>query len=198
MGDPAGELWTGVPQDLTVDFPSDIALGSNSVIVDVSDGSSPVAGAYVCLWKGAETHTGGYTDDLGRIELPVDITTAGNMKLTVTAHNYKPLLDTIGVVQDDRFVGYLAHTLDGDGVASPGETLQLQVQVKNFGTMSATSVSGFITEASGYAAVTDAIYSYGTIAANGTVWGAGGYGVNIAPAAPNGHIIDIGLDTQKR
>jgi Peptidase family C25/Propeptide_C25/FlgD Ig-like domain len=196
MGDPAGELWTGVPQDLTVGFPSDIALGSNSVVVDVSDGGSPVAGAYVCLWKGAETHTGGYTDDLGRIELPVDIATAGNMKLTVTAHNYKPLLDTIGVAQDDRFVGYLSHTLDGDGVASPNETLQLQVQVKNFGTMSAISVAGFITEASGYAAVTDANDSYGTIVASNTAWGAGGYGLNIDPTAPNGHIIDIGLDTQ--
>lgn len=196
MGDPAGELWTGVPQDLIVSYPADIAIGANSVVVDVSDDGSPLAGAYVCLWKGAETHVGGFTDNLGRIELPVDALTAGNLLLTVTAHNFKPLLTTINVAQEDRFVGYLAHTLDGDGVASPNETLQLQVQVKNFGTLSASSVYGTILEASSYANITDADDSYGTVAAGATTWGSGGYALQIDPTAPNGHLIDIGLETE--
>ena len=196
MGDPAGEIWTGVPQDLTVDYPTDLALGANSVTVGVTDGGAPITGAYVCLWKGEETHVGGYTDILGQIELPVDVATAGGLLLTVTSHNYIPVLETINVAQEDLFVGYLSHTLGGDGVANPNEAVTLQMQVKNFGTLPASTVFGTITEHSPYAFVTDNSDSFGSIAANGTAWGADDFALQIAPTAPNGHLIRVGLDTQ--
>jgi Peptidase family C25/Propeptide_C25/FlgD Ig-like domain len=196
MGDSAGEMWTGVPRDLTVTYPTDVALGTNAIVIEVTDGGSALPGAYVCLWKGEETHVGGYADEMGMIDLPVNAVTAGDMKITVTAHNYKPFMQTINVAQEDLFVGYLAHTLSGDGMANPDETVDISAQVKNFGTVTATEVTGTISSEDPYIVITDGSDSFGPIAGDDSAWGADNFAIAMAPGTPNGHTIRLGLDTE--
>jgi hypothetical protein len=203
MGDPAGEMWTDIPQAITVTHPTAIALGTNTVTVGVTEGGGACPGAYVCLWKGTETFVGGYTDSNGQVELPVNAATAGSMKLTVTKHDCQPHLDTISVDQQTRFAGYLAHTIDDDnsgtssgnanGQVNPTEHIELPVQVKNFGTQSLSSVTGTLTCDDPYVTILDADETFGTIAAGATAWGTDDFDIQIAPGAPHGRTIYLGL-----
>ncbi len=195
MGDPAGELWSDIPQPINVSHPALIELGTNTVVVDITDGAGDCQGAYVCLWKGTETHVGGFTDANGHLELPVDIQSTGDLKITVTKRNCHPYLAEIPVQTSELYVGYLEHDLNGDGNANPAESVGLSINVMNYGTIPAPSVTGQITVDDPYVTITDNTESFGTIDAGGSAWCLDNFDFSIAGEAPDGHIINIGLDT---
>jgi hypothetical protein len=204
MGDAAGELWTGVPRTLVVTAPTGIPVGTNAVTVSVTDNGSPGAGAYVCLWKGMETFIGGTTDANGTIELPVTITTGGALKLTVTKHDYRPVLRDITVTNPALFVAYQAHTVDDDnsgtssgnddGSASPTERIELPVQVRNFGTLTADAVTATLSSDDPYVSIPDDSETFGNIAAGASAWTQDDFDIQIAGVAPNGHTVYLDLD----
>ena len=206
MGDPAGEIWTGVPQMISVSYLATIARGSNSVTVQVDLHGAPLEGAYVCLRKGDDTHVGGYTAADGLVELPVDTPSTGEMLVTVTKHNCYPHLGSCNVVDAGSFVGYVAHTIDddasgsssgnGDGQVNPAETIELPIQVENFGTSMANSVTGTLTCNDAYVTILDATETFGDIPVGGTAWCADDFDILIDGAAPVGHVIRLGLDLE--
>ncbi len=196
MGDVAGEMWTGVPQPMSADHDAEVALGANSVIVDVTAGGYPCEGAFVCLWKGDETHAGGYTGADGSVELQVNTPSAGTMKLTVTKHDHLPYLADIDVAQQSRFVGYVSHTIDdgGDGQPNPAEMMDLPVQVQNFGTQTATGIVGTLGTDDPYVTILDSDVDFGTLGSGQTAWGSSNFTIEIDGSAPNGHVVSLGLD----
>ncbi len=204
MGDPAVEMWTGIPQPLTVNYDGTTALGSNSIPVEVLDGGSPVVNAYVCLWKGSDVFTGGYTDGNGEVEIPIDASTAGEMLVTVTKHNYQPHLGSLDIGQEARYVGYNSHTVDDDnsggssgnnnGTVNPGETIELPVQVKNFGSSSANGLTGVISSDDPYVTIIDGSEGFPNISSGGTGWSTEDFDIEVDGGAPHGHTIMLGLD----
>ena len=204
MGDPATECWTGYPAAMTASYPLSVPVGTNSVTVTLSELSLPVPGAQVCLWKGTETYVVGQTDGEGRIELPVSLLTSGNLLLTVTKHNHQPILGTIQVVTPDLFVGYLESSVvdnptppsqgNGDGVVNPGETIELPVRVKNFGSQDAAAVSAVVSTTDPYATVLSGSSDYGDIAAGATAWGASSFLLQVGLGCPNHHVVRLALD----
>jgi hypothetical protein len=206
MGDPAVPIWTGYPEALDVSHPSSLALGTNSVTVTVSDGPSPIEGVQVCLSKGGETHVVGFTDSLGEVELPVTTATAGDMLLTVTKHDRHPYLATIPVASVNVYVGYSASAIDddssgesignGDGVVNPGETIELPVQVENFGTETATNVTASLSSTDPYITILDGNEVFGTIPAGGTAWSTDDFGFRVGGSCPHGHVLTFDLDVR--
>ena len=204
MGDPAGEMWTDVPRSMAVTHPATIPLGTNAVTVLVTAQGAPLPDAYVCLWKGAETHAGGWTDADGRIELPVLTPTLGEMRVTVTRHNCRPYLGTLAVQAADRFVGYDSHAIDddaagtsqgnGDGTPNPTEVIELPVAVRNFGWLTATAVTGTLISDDPYVTILDASEEFGDIAPGASVWSGDDFDLRIDGGAPHGHRIRLGLD----
>jgi hypothetical protein len=204
MGDAAGELWTGVPRPLEVAAPTSIPVGTNVVTVTVTESGAPSAGAYVCLWKGVETFIGGRTDAEGAIELPVHVTSAGTLKLTVTEHNCQPVLRDITVSHPTLFVAYQSYTVDddangtssgnGDGGVNPTERIELPVQVRNFGTETATAVTGTLSSSDPYVSIPDGSETFGDIAAGASAWTEDDFDIQIAGSAPHGHTIYLDLD----
>jgi hypothetical protein len=204
MGDAAGELWTGLPAEMTVTHPAHIDLGASGLVVGVTESGAPCAGAYVCLWKGSETFVGGYTDESGLIDLPINAATVGDMKITVTKHDRMPYLATIPVTATQRYVGYLADMIEDDGiggssgngdhVANPGETIALRVEVKNYGLMNASGVTGVLSSTDPYVTILDGNADFGDVPGGGTVWGTDLFGVRIDGGTPDGHVLHFALD----
>ncbi|MFH1681574.1 MAG: C25 family cysteine peptidase [Candidatus Eisenbacteria bacterium] len=203
MGDPAVDIWTGVPATINAAHPSSIAIGANSIVVTVTEGGSPVEDALVCAWKGSETYEIGYTGANGVAELPLTNATSGSMLLTVTKHNKKPYLGTV-TVSGNSHVGVVAWTKDddgsggssgnGDGVVNPNETIELAVQLRNFSGTPAASVTGALTENDPFVAILDGNEDFGTIPAGGTAWCLEDFDISIDPGCPDGHVIQLGLD----
>ncbi|MBD3237599.1 MAG: hypothetical protein GF330_12915, partial [Candidatus Eisenbacteria bacterium] len=204
MGDPAGEIWTAVPELMGVSHPARLPQGTNSVTVSASDHGVPISGAQVCLWKGAETFVSGRTGADGSVELPVSTWATGEMKVTVTKHDHQPYLAAIPVAQEERFVAYSTHAIDDDeqggslgnddGLVNPTETIELPVRVRNFGRQSALGVSGSLTCDDPYITLLDAEETFGDIPAGASAWTADDFDLRIDPATPAGHIVELGLD----
>ncbi len=199
MGDPAVPVWTAYPATMTVSHPSQIAVGTNAVNVTVSQGFMPVAGAKVCLMKGTETWSVGYTDASGFCQLPVSALTTGTMQVTVTKYDHKPYLADMPVTIPLQYVGFQDYELDdsqgnGNGRLNPGETVGLPILLRNFGSQTANSVSAELTTDDPYVTLISDNQTYGNIAGGQTAWSSGDYVFSLDPACPNGHVIRFGLD----
>lgn len=204
MGDPGVACFTGYPEPLTVTYPASVAIGTNAVTVTVLENGQPAADAQVCLWKGSESYTVGLTDAQGNIELPVSTPTAGNMLVTVTKHDRYPHQGTIVVAGQQRFVGFQASAVDddavgesagnGDGIVNPSESVELDVQLKNFGQQAAASVTATLATEDPYVTVTDGAETFGNINAGASAWSADDFDFDVSPACPHGHVIRFALD----
>jgi hypothetical protein len=200
MGDPGLSIWTDVPKVMNVAHPTVLNVGARQVAVRVTRASDSVAveGALVVLWKrGADsTWVKGLTDSQGRITLPVRVNETGEMMLTVTKRNHKPYLFTIPCNQVDQMCAVSAYVLDddnsggtsgnSDGVVNPGETIDINAYVKNFGSSAtATVVSAHLTSPSPRITVLQANATYPDLAPGDSALGSVPFRVQIAPDMQN-------------
>lgn len=99
LGDPALDVWTGIPQNLKVWHAPKILVGNQNAAIIVKDvEGKPVEGATVCLMKENEAYEVGTTDWAGRAILNINTTTTGIVDVTVTKHNFIPYEDTMEVI----------------------------------------------------------------------------------------------------
>ena len=207
MGDPGAEVFTGFPDPMTVTHPASVPVGANAVGVTVRTAqSAPIEGAQVCLWKGSEIYVTGLTDAQGFVDLPVSAATAGDLKVTVTKHNRYPYQATVPVSTATTYVSYNASLVDddavgnssgnGDGLINPGESIELPVQLKNFGTQLAPGVTAHVSSTDPYVQITRADVIYGDIPGGGAAWAGDPFLLSVTDACPHGHAIRLNLEAQ--
>ncbi|MBK7669822.1 MAG: carboxypeptidase regulatory-like domain-containing protein [bacterium] len=178
MGDPATSIWTAVPIDLAVTAPAALDDNANALPALVTAGGSPVEGALVALYRKGVISVSALTGADGRVVLPVSGLVDGTYQLTVTGTNLKPWLGvaTVGpqavslapgaLIVDDDASG--ASQGDGDGLAEPGETVELMIGLANGGTGTATGVTAQLSSPDALAVVAQAAAGYGSILSGAT------------------------------
>ncbi|MBU1950415.1 MAG: carboxypeptidase regulatory-like domain-containing protein [Candidatus Eisenbacteria bacterium] len=204
MGDPAGEVWTAVPRLMSVSYPANVTQGTNSFTVTVSDGPLPVSGALVCLKRAGSIYETGYTNASGEVELPITAASNGAVLVTATKHNYQPHLGSFNIIDAAMMVGLQSSNIDddtsgtssgnNDGVVNPGESIELSVQLKNFGFISASAVEAQLTTNDPNVTFTDAFESFGTIGGGASAWSLDDFDFTVASGCPDGHIIRFSLE----
>lgn len=149
LGDPEMSIWTSQPQSLTVTHPSTVGSGgSQKFVVKVTDGVNPVLHALVCLQKGTDVYTFGYTDAGGHVIFDISPSTGGNLDITVTKHNYLPYEGTIVVTDSGASITMapdigpptISFTIDGNNFDG-GETVNIDFGVTPIGSASASGGS---------------------------------------------------------
>ncbi|MCK4303062.1 MAG: T9SS type A sorting domain-containing protein [Candidatus Eisenbacteria sp.] len=181
MGDPATEMWTGYPAPLLVYYPNTVSVGANVVTVVVwKDGlEEPVEGAWVYLYRegggpGEEIAIGGYADETGTVDIPIDASVPGTVQITVTGHNLYPYQSTFEIGEVPVFIGLEDCVIDddstppsqgnGDGQINPGETIGLGITLKNYGSQAAMDVTLTVSCDDPYIGLIDGgPFPYGTI-----------------------------------
>jgi len=191
MGDPTTDLWTDIPQYTTVIHPDSIPLGATSFTVTVEDDEgNPLPDRYVTLWKGTETYIGGPTDENGVFTAPINVPTEGEMLVTVTYHNDFPYLSCAVVYESDVNPSFHSLTIDDDntgasqgnddGMANPSETLELDIELMNYGTaIPASAVTAVLTTDDENVAITTAERDYPNIAPGAAAYGFGKFVVEL-------------------
>ena len=208
-GDPSVDIWTYVADDLVVTFPGTIPmLPSYAVEITVeTQGKGPLSGALVCLRKGAEVFEVGYTDASGNLTLYVSPASLGNMELTVTAHNQLPFESYISVIPaGDAYLVFESQTVDddslgeslgdGDGEVDFAETVELLVELKNFGDSAAHSTYGIISTTSPYITMVNDSAFWGEVPAGGTATCVNAFVFSVDPNVPDMEMITFQLDIQ--
>ncbi len=148
LGDPELEIRTIVPQIIDVDHPDTLPFGINSLEINVADAQGfPIGGAFVTVIKGhaenEEVFECSKTDEAGNVIFSFDAQSPDTMYVTVSGHNLYPYQGFVFLEQSEMAVGYDSLAIDdddigdsegnGDGIANPGEIIEINVRLKNFG-----------------------------------------------------------------
>ncbi|HYW68192.1 MAG TPA: C25 family cysteine peptidase, partial [bacterium] len=146
LGDPEMPVWTNEPTPLAVAYPESVVPGPSVLSVSVRTSGGPVEGARVCATNGSDVYERGLTASDGSVLLSVDTVLPDSLRITVTAQDCFPHQGRIPVVFSGAFLRAVGMEVDdttggnGDGIAGPGETVDLAVELRNFGTADARAV----------------------------------------------------------
>lgn len=210
IGDPGLDMWTDIPQLLTVEHSAAIPVGATYLDISVTDAhNQPIDGAYVCLTEGEEILSGGLTASDGGIQLPVSATANCSITVTVTKHNYKPYQFIIGGEADQMYTALSGQVFDddphgdsqgdGDGVVNPGETIELALALQNTSSHeTALLVSGSITSTDPYVTIMRQNVMFGDISPGETVWGQSDCLLSVSPDCPDGRVCNVSFEINDR
>ena len=187
LGDPEMQVWTDVPQTLNAKITSDtiVIAGQQNVTVSVSGLVAQTDTARICIWKDTEVYeTRKVVNDPNDPNHTFTVTpeTAGTMYVTVTAHNFFPKEDSIMVntstapnpiIQSVNFTddGTNGSTGNSNGQNDAGETIFLQIELKNAGINTANSLTATLTAMHDSIQVSNNPASFGSIVSGDTATG---------------------------
>ncbi|MCK4409887.1 MAG: hypothetical protein KAW67_07365, partial [Candidatus Eisenbacteria sp.] len=209
LGDPELSVWTAPLSALAVEYDGIISLSSSSLDVRVTSDDGPLEGAVVTLDCVPDAFSSGVTDDAGQSTLPLALVSPCTLDLSVTAKNSRPFRGSVIVLASGPYVTPAARSVDdssggnGDGLASPGESVHLSLSLSNLGDQPAPSVRARLRCPDGHATVTDSLALFGDIAPDSTAWApqdfrvsvdadwAGGYDLPLVLTISYGESTDI-------
>lgn len=204
-GDPGLELWTGPIQYMQASVPDSLNFGENQLSVLVTDTlGNPIEGASVCAYEENEVMTAALSEADGLAYLVVNPQTVGNLKVTVTKHNYVPVLDSLNLVQQDVAVGIYSSAIDdddfgesqgdGDGTINPGETVEIPIILKNYGSsITASNVTLQAAVSDSFISPGDMFEMYSPIPPGSTSPSLDDVDFHVGLDAPNGHTVHFDL-----
>uniref|UniRef100_A0A7C4XMH7 T9SS type A sorting domain-containing protein n=1 Tax=candidate division WOR-3 bacterium TaxID=2052148 RepID=A0A7C4XMH7_UNCW3 len=199
LGDPELPIWTHNPETLLVSYPQSIPVGNAKILITVKakQTASPIRDALVCLMKGNESYSAGYTDASGSIFLDATPLTTGDFALTVTAHNYLPVEKTIPV-ESGPYVNYQGWSINdpfgnNDHIPNPGEILFLSPIIKNCGNAGASSIQLVLRSPDNNVTIGDSIASINFLAPGDSIIIENAFAVEIGSVG-NGYCIEFNLE----
>jgi len=199
LGDPEMPIWTDSPETLHVAHPADVPQTSVSFEVTVTDGQSPLEGALVCVTSAGGLYQRGYTAANGQIVLDLTVPGPDSLEVTVTAQDFLPHMGSVSVLSAGPHIARLKYSLDdaegnGNGEINPGDTIDLSLTLKNFGTEVANSVSAILRSSDELVTVLDSTGSYGDLSPSDTA--SSDYQISFSNGCVNGQVFHLSLEIQ--
>jgi len=182
MGDPTVEVFTQIPDQFNVICEDVLPLGSNILDVEVTNPlGEAVEGACVTLYSASQNLIigKGFTDIDGNANIIISGGMLNELTVTVSKHNFKPMQKIVTIDPDGSLVylnkiiidnGSAGSTGNGDSFASAGETIALNLEIKNttLSTISATTAT--ISSNDPYITIITNQSSFNEIESNGSLW----------------------------
>ncbi|NOR17874.1 T9SS type A sorting domain-containing protein [candidate division WOR-3 bacterium] len=202
LGDPSLDLWTEIPDNMTVTHDAIVFPGASNFTVTVNHGGTPLQNALVCCWipnQSPQIHVSDYTDVSGFVNLSISPTTPGDtMYVTVTKHNYIPYEGYCLVTSPSgpyiALGSIIINDAGGNGQVNPGETVDLGIWAKNIGVETAYNVYGILSESDPYVTLTTDSSWYGNIQADDSSLSDPYYTFSVANNCPNNYAISFTLE----
>jgi len=205
MGESSLQMWSDFPEMTTVSHPYALTVGTNYIDLTVNKENGPVEDAWVTILMGDEIFESAYTNSQGFVRLPIPSSETGEVLVTVTKKNHYPYQNSFQIHDPGVSinVGDSPFTIDDDNsgesigngnmIANGGETLELFVSAKNYGSEDAVNVNGYISTSSSYVSIdsTGSVSDFGNVAVGETVEGSTPFIVTLADGLQDG--ADLGL-----
>jgi hypothetical protein len=167
LGDPTLDIWTATPETMNPTIPEEVLVQQASVPVDVPDEE----GALIGITQNGMLIGRGVTDETGHADIVLDPPpeTLDPLTFTITDHNYLPYQETVDVIAPEGpyilLGGYTLHDTTGNsnGALDFGETVTLDLEFDNVGTMPAENLTAELTADIRQATIIDGSVEIGNI-----------------------------------
>jgi Peptidase family C25/Peptidase family C25, C terminal ig-like domain/Propeptide_C25/FlgD Ig-like domain len=163
FGDPSLDIWTAEPEDIIATLPLFVPLGANQISIQTN-----VTGARVAILQDDILLGRGLTSESGILNLELDslVTNYANIDVSIIKHNYNRYEAEIEVATNQPYVVYHSHNLEelsgnGDGAADYGETIMLDMELRNIGIEDASNTTVYLTTDDEYITIIDGEESIG-------------------------------------
>jgi hypothetical protein len=196
LGDPEMNIWTDTPKSIEVAHVPSVSGTDDSILVTVTHSGTGVDSALVCIVQDTTLYEYGYTNNTGEIVLPLSDFHPGQIDLTVTGHNLLPYEAEVVAVADGPYLDYAHHTAndslgDNDGIPEAGETILLDVTIRNIGLAAASGVNAILRSSDPFVSIIDSFAYYGSIQPEDSMQSINPYVFSIAPACPDSHDVNF-------
>ncbi|PLX22841.1 MAG: hypothetical protein C0599_05515, partial [Salinivirgaceae bacterium] len=193
MGDPSLMPWVGVPEAISPSYLSSIPVGLGSLAI-----SGVPEYARVALSDNGTIVATAVADASGNVSLEfTPFSTPTTADLVITAQWHQPFIGTLGVVPgDEPFVVLNESVIDdaagnGNGMADYGETISLNVNLKNVAASGsgydATDIEAVISTSDEYITITSNTATFGAINAGDSTTVNAAFTFTIDENAPDQH-----------
>ncbi|TKJ37941.1 hypothetical protein CEE37_13330 [candidate division LCP-89 bacterium B3_LCP] len=191
LGDPSVDIWTDVPQILSVNFPGAVLIGESSITVTVSGYPD---WAMVNVFSDTEDlqFTGYVTNGTVTFDLGTGFTVPGNLHVWVTGHDCHPFHGTASIIPPSGpYVIFESLVIDdsvlgnNNGQLDYAETTEMSIFVENVGISTATGVTLTITSLDPLLTVIDGTEYLGDLPAGGIAGTNNGFTVEASSELPD-------------
>ncbi|UCC78697.1 MAG: immune inhibitor A, partial [Candidatus Zixiibacteriota bacterium] len=195
MGDPSVMTYLGIPAVNNVQHSPVIILADDSFTVQADEAS------YVGLSKNGVLHGAAYIGQSGMVNMDITpFTVPGTADLVVTGQNKQPYITTVQVIAPSGpYVVYDScdvndPTGNNNGLIDFGESILLDMQMKNVGPDTAYGVEVVLSSADQYVTITDSFEVFGDIVGDfGTVNIDNAFSFDVSVGIPDQHAIPLHL-----
>jgi len=188
FGDPTLYVRTAVPQALTVNYSSQLPMGSPSLTV-----TSPVEGAKITLsTSGHVLSTGVIANGTVTLAIPDTITPLDTIFLLATATNYIPVEGTVTVFPNNGpYVICNSYTLHDNGnqdnLPDYGETIRMDATMTNVGLQTASNVNAYLRTSDPYITLVDSTLQITSLSSSASDTYANAFTIRVANNVPAYH-----------
>jgi hypothetical protein len=203
-GDVSVRQWEGVPEQIEVQYPTELPIGSAYIPVSITaqDDEHVMSGVMVTLlgWNDDDLEFSelAFTNADGKCEFVIDPDFDGTLQLTATGQDIYPHKGEIERVEPDGYLDAMLISIDdeaggnGDGNINPGEQINMVFSVTNSeADARADSVRGKIISSSLFVEIINNRLEFGNITAGQTAESQNEASIRIAPDCPDGEMINL-------
>ncbi|MBN1968476.1 MAG: T9SS type A sorting domain-containing protein [Candidatus Delongbacteria bacterium] len=161
--------------NMRTDVPAEVSLSSNTILagvpysVTLTAGGSAVADAMIAISQGDLVFKG-ITDASGNVTVNHELV-PGNAKMVVTGKNLATVYEDIVIASPDQpwdVVESFQVSDDNNNEPDYGETVKLDITLKNVGSVVSNDITAVLSSESEYVTINDSEFSLATLAGNTT------------------------------
>nr|MBC8478217.1 hypothetical protein [bacterium] len=151
FGDPILSIWTSTPLEQDLTYPTVLVTGMPQMELTLMSAGEPLAGALAALTRNGVLYGRATTDAAGEAVIVFDeVIIPGEYDLMISGNNLLPTAWELEVIAPvGPYLTYNSHAiLDGDfnsnSQVEAGETVDMQLELHNYGTEDATGITAVI------------------------------------------------------
>ncbi|MFO8144321.1 MAG: C25 family cysteine peptidase, partial [Candidatus Syntrophosphaera sp.] len=180
MGDPTVETFIGIPKQLVITAPDSIPRGTSYVDISVTDAQmNPEENVSVTLFNSSYGNvvSKGFTNAQGEVTLFIPSFINSEIVITASKHDCKPVQNSLSLDQSGSLVYFEKSIIDngnsgsegnGDGFIDAGETIALNLEIKNTTTQTITGISSQLSSPDTFVSIGQTQSDYPDITPQGT------------------------------
>jgi hypothetical protein len=199
LGDPSLDIWTDTPRSLKMVHTPVVLPSTTSLWILVTDQDGiPVHNARVAAHQKDGQFASGLTDNDGVAQLDFHADGEDTIRISALAHNFIPLESFARCSEGGSFLSFRNMCIDdddgnGNGRVNPGETIELPVEIKNWGDVSAAGIQGVLTADTSYVRILEGERRFRDLAPGDSAWADTPYLIEISDECPDGEHLSFQL-----